>query len=98
MPLGYDRVCSPRSLEVALTEYLNLNSTREILGIDSKRTDKWAMSSGAVANAFGGISGRNADLHDPTYLYVAGLLERGVKVLVYAGKGEFTATQKRADR
>lgn len=55
----------------------------------STRIGPWALSSKAVSAAFGGISGSNSDLHDPTYLYVAGLLERGIRVLVYAGKGEW---------
>jgi hypothetical protein len=82
--------CSSDSLQVALTEYLNRNSTLKTLGIDRKWQGPWSVSSQPVYIAMGGIaSSLSMDLHHQTYLYVAGLLERDVRVLVYAGKGEF---------
>lgn len=82
-------VCKTAALDTALREYMNFNTTRETLGIDPEWEGPWSLSSSTVAAAFGGISGSNSDLHDPTYLYVAGLLERGIRVLVYVGKVDF---------
>ncbi|KAK8845643.1 hypothetical protein IAR55_006359 [Kwoniella newhampshirensis] len=83
-------VCYPQALSNALDEYLNRNSTLKTLGIDPHWTGPWVSSSAGVAASMGGIaSSPSMDLHHKTYLYVAGLLERGVRVLVYAGKVDF---------
>ncbi len=88
-PMANASSCSSDSLQTALTEYLNRNSTLKTLGIDRKWQGPWSVSSQPVYIAMGGIaSSLSMDLHHQTYLYVAGLLERDVRVLVYAGKGE----------
>lgn len=65
---------------------MNRPSTYTTLGIDpSFPNASWTLSSEAVSTAFGGIgSGAQMDVHHKTYLYVAGLLENGIRVLIYA--------------
>lgn len=68
------------------TEYLNNPNTREILGIDSS-FGNYSSFAFDVNLAF--WNGGDA-LHQ-NQLYVAALLDRGVKVLIYAGTHDFIA-------
>lgn len=67
----------------ALTPYLNTAEVQKTLGIDPEWKGPWVSSSLAVSHAFGGIgSSATLDVHHPTYHYLEGLLERGVRVLI----------------
>ncbi|KAK4698808.1 hypothetical protein P7C70_g7462, partial [Phenoliferia sp. Uapishka_3] len=83
--------CLADPLERSLFKYMNRPSTYAALGIDPAFPNaSWTLSSEAVSVAFGGIgSGSRMDVHRKTYLYVAGLLENGIRVLIYAGKTDF---------
>ncbi|KAL7415404.1 Alpha/Beta hydrolase protein [Mrakia frigida] len=82
--------CSDTSLTAALIPYLNSPKILKTLGIDPDWKGPWVPSSEPVARAFGGIGGEaKMDVHHKTYHYLEGLLERGVRVLVYAGKVDF---------
>lgn len=67
-----------------ITEYLNRPEIRAMLGVDPAVAGNLSSSScdDRVQRDF--VSTRD-ELH-PTYLHVAALLERGVRVLIYAGK------------
>lgn len=65
-----------------ITEYLNLPSTRRLLSIDSSFDSlNWTIASWDVNMAFD-VSG---DVLQSSDKYIEALLERGVKVLIYAG-------------
>ncbi|EKM54964.1 uncharacterized protein PHACADRAFT_255219, partial [Phanerochaete carnosa HHB-10118-sp] len=64
--------------------YLNQSSVREIIGADPA-VKNFASYSGTVGQAFA----RTLDIEFPTQYYVAALLERGVRVLVYVGANDF---------
>jgi len=76
--------------------HLNLNSTREVLGVDG-RVERFFMSSEALQRPARVVltrSGcfelttpvtRRGDMIAPNAYYVAGLLERSISVLIYAG-------------
>ncbi|KAJ7031597.1 Alpha/Beta hydrolase protein [Mycena alexandri] len=64
-----------------ITKYLSDPDTRELLGVDSS-AGNFSSCSAEVGNLF------NARLDKwavPTQYYVAGLLDRGIRVLIYAG-------------
>lgn len=63
-----------------ITQHLNLPGVRQALGVD-KAVKVFKSSSSRVALDF---LATGDVLHD-TSLYAAGLLERGVKILIYAG-------------
>lgn len=69
-----------------MENYLNLNGTRALLGVDDK-VERIELSSHAVNTRF--MSG--LDMQAPGPYYVAGLLERGVDVLIYAGTYDWIA-------
>jgi cathepsin A (carboxypeptidase C) len=61
--------------------YLNLPDVRKVLGVD-KGTHKWESCDNAVGEGFH----LNLDQVGQTWLYVSQLLERGVRILNYAGE------------
>jgi carboxypeptidase C (cathepsin A) len=65
-----------------ITEYLSRPGVRTMLGVDPAVAGNFTSCSGRVGEDF--ESG--LDMFHPTYLYVAGLLERGIRVLIYVGK------------
>ncbi|KAL7412773.1 Alpha/Beta hydrolase protein [Mrakia frigida] len=67
-----------------ISAYLDLPSVRSHLGIHSS-VPPFVGCSSAVGSAFNA----QMDGTGKTYLYVASLLEHGVKVLIYAGKYDF---------
>lgn len=69
-----DSLCYPETKKIGT--YLNLPDVRETLGVESDRHD-WTSCDGGVGNAFR----QNMDASGQTWLYVAQLLERGVRVL-----------------
>jgi len=73
-----DFTCYP--IAANISAYLNLPSIREKLGLDSSAPQHEPFSID-VGNRF---INTGDDFHD-TSLYVAGLLERGIKILIYAG-------------
>jgi carboxypeptidase C (cathepsin A) len=68
-----------------ISGWLSRNDTRKLLGVDRAVPAPFASCSPTVNTAF-----HTADdsLH-PTYLWVAGLLERGVRALVYVGENDW---------
>jgi hypothetical protein len=63
-----------------ITDYLNKPETRELLNVDSS-AGNFTSCSDKVATAFN----QNLDMYHQTQFYVAELLERGIKVLIYVG-------------
>ena len=64
-----------------ISTYLDQPLLRKSLGVDESIGNFTSCS-----NAVGAAFGRTQDVAYPTYLYVAQLLERGIKVLVYVGE------------
>jgi len=64
-----------------MIDWLSLNSTRELLGVDPAVPAGLAACNDTVYNAFVAT----LDEYHETYTQVSQLLERGVRVLVYAG-------------
>jgi hypothetical protein len=64
-----------------MNDWLSLNSTRELLGVDPAVPAGFAACNDTVGNAFAAT----LDEYHETYTQVSQLLERGVRVLVYAG-------------
>ena len=64
--------------------YLNLAETRALLGVSEKRAN-WSSCSSQVGQRFHA----SMDPYHPTRFYVSNLLERGVRVLNYAGTFDF---------
>ncbi|KZT24376.1 serine carboxypeptidase [Neolentinus lepideus HHB14362 ss-1] len=79
-----DTMCYPLTKDIAA--FLNLPSTRAALGVDPA-VPSFASCNYDILNAFA----RADDALAPPFTtdYVAGLLERGVRVLVYAGSVDF---------
>ncbi|KAJ7118927.1 Alpha/Beta hydrolase protein [Mycena epipterygia] len=73
-----DTLCYPATKQIA--SYLNLPSTREILGIDSSHPNM-SLVGWAVNSAFSA----SGDVLRSSTLYIEALLNHGVRVLVYAG-------------
>jgi cathepsin A (carboxypeptidase C) len=68
-----------------ISEYLSRPIIQTILGVDPSVTGNFSSCSNRVGTAF------NAALDEfhPTYHYVAALLERDVRVLIYVGKNDW---------
>ncbi|KAF9031300.1 serine carboxypeptidase [Panaeolus papilionaceus] len=64
-----------------ITNYLSLPEVRSKLGVDPSVTGNFTSCSNKVGSAFG----QAQDLLHPSTDYVAALLERGVRVLIYVG-------------
>lgn len=77
-----ETLCYP--LSVNISNYLNLPFIRKALGVDDA-VPEHVMASPDVGRRFLSLGD---ELHD-TSLYVAGLLERGVKILIYVGDHDF---------
>lgn len=71
-------LCYPESDKI--TEYLNANSTRNLLGVEI--SGNFTSCSSDVGRAFALHMDRVAVR---TQYYIAGLLDRGIRVLIYAG-------------
>nr|GAT52547.1 predicted protein [Mycena chlorophos] len=89
-PYDISRLCpgSPDCsdvLEAPIIEYLNRADVQSMLGIDPSRKT-FAACAYDVVDAFGGLQG---DVMHGSTEYVAGLLERGVRVLIYAGSYDY---------
>lgn len=69
--------CAPRSIR----SYLDRPEIREMLGVDPSLTLNFSSCSNAVGYAFY----KTLDEYRNTQYYVAALLERGVRVLIYVG-------------
>ena len=61
--------------------YLSQQEVRDSLGVDPSITGNFTSCSSVVGSAFRA----NLDGYHPTYHYVAALLERGVRTLIYVG-------------
>lgn len=64
-----------------MIDYLSLDSTRKLLGVDSAVPTGFVICNGTVSHAFTTA----LDVYHETYTHVSQLLERGIRVLVYAG-------------
>ena len=64
-----------------MIDWLSLDSTRKLLGVDPAVPAGYAACNDTVYNAFAAT----LDEYHETYTQVSQLLERGVRVLVYAG-------------
>ncbi|KIM38984.1 hypothetical protein M413DRAFT_447347 [Hebeloma cylindrosporum] len=74
-----DTLCYPVTKHIS--SYLDRPSVRSQLGVDPSITSNFSSCSSEVGQAFW----QNLDEYRPTYNYVAALLERGVKALIYVG-------------
>jgi carboxypeptidase C (cathepsin A) len=74
-----DTLCYPITKHIS--NYLSQPSVRESLGVDPAVKGNFTSCSNTVGTAFATA----LDMYHPTYLYVAGLLERGVRALIYVG-------------
>ncbi|KAG9219396.1 hypothetical protein CCMSSC00406_0005290 [Pleurotus cornucopiae] len=61
-------------------DYMNLNTTRKLLGVETP--GEFSSCSSAVS---AGFAAHMDKWRSPTQVYVAQLLERGIRVLIYAG-------------
>jgi hypothetical protein len=68
--------------------YVNRPSTRHLLGVD-KFVGNWSLASWALSSAFD----RSLDAYRSSAYYVANLLERDIKVLIYVGKARVPPVQ-----
>ncbi|KAJ7028891.1 serine carboxypeptidase [Mycena alexandri] len=73
-----DTLCYPQTKHIS--NYLNLSSTRTMLGID-----EWSPEFALVGWPVNAAFDTSGDVLKSSALYIAALLERGVRVLVYAG-------------
>lgn len=64
-----------------MIDWLSLNSTRRLLGVDPAVPTGFVACNDTVGNAF---TATLDEFHE-TYTHISQLLERGVRVLVYAG-------------
>ncbi|PPQ84535.1 hypothetical protein CVT25_007605, partial [Psilocybe cyanescens] len=67
-----------------IEHYLNLPEIRSTLGVDPK-VSNYTLNSNKVNAEFT----KNLDPFHPTYEYVAALLDRGVRVLIYVGRNDW---------
>ncbi|EIN13162.1 serine carboxypeptidase [Punctularia strigosozonata HHB-11173 SS5] len=74
-----ETLCYPITKHIS--SFLDLPSVRDALGVDPAVTGNFTSCSSAVGAQFHGAM----DMYRPTYLYVAALLERGVRALIYVG-------------
>jgi cathepsin A (carboxypeptidase C) len=65
-----------------ISAYLDRPEVRTQLGVDKSITGNFSSCSDRVGNDFA----NNLDEYHPTHHYVAALLERNIKVLIYVGK------------
>ncbi|KAL7418832.1 hypothetical protein Q5752_006516 [Cryptotrichosporon argae] len=90
-PYDVSKPCTRKELSESLCysetkkigEYLNLPEVRSLLGVHGKKD--WGSCDGGVFRAFTA----SLDSVGQTWLYVAALLERGVRILNYAGTLDF---------
>ncbi|KZT58121.1 serine carboxypeptidase [Calocera cornea HHB12733] len=73
-----ETLCYP--ITTKITDYLNLPSTRNLLGVDDG-VSSFELCANKVWKAFNG----RMDIHAPNTYYVANLLERGISILNFAG-------------
>jgi len=78
-----DALCYPVAKHIV--RYLERPDVRSELGVDPSLPQDFAMCSTTVGNRF---DSRMDGAH-PTHLYVAALLERNVKTLIFAGVADF---------
>jgi carboxypeptidase C (cathepsin A) len=78
-----DSLCYPVMKQISA--WLSRNDTRAALGVDDVSAP-FALCSWPVNAAFHAAG----DFFAPTYLWVAGLLERGVRTLIYVGENDWT--------
>ncbi|KJA20896.1 hypothetical protein HYPSUDRAFT_141602 [Hypholoma sublateritium FD-334 SS-4] len=76
---GPSDLCYPQTR--VIRDYLDNPSVRATIGVDSHLTKNFTSCSADVGRAFGATQ----DVLHPTADYVASLLERGVRVLIYVG-------------
>ncbi|KDQ51312.1 hypothetical protein JAAARDRAFT_140320 [Jaapia argillacea MUCL 33604] len=74
-----ETLCYP--VTKAISQYLSRPDIRSLLGVDPSIPQNFSSCNHAINADFSLAQDR---LH-PTYLYIAGLLERGVKALIYVG-------------
>ncbi|KAK4684296.1 hypothetical protein P7C73_g5896, partial [Tremellales sp. Uapishka_1] len=77
-----DSLCYPVTKKIKT--YLDLPDVRGLLGVSVKR-DNWSSCDDGVNRAFG----MSLDSTAQTWLYVTQLLERGIRILNYAGTQDF---------
>ncbi|WVR03482.1 hypothetical protein IAU60_000473 [Kwoniella sp. DSM 27419] len=88
-PYDVSKPCSPKELGDSLCypvtkkigNYLNLPEVRDLLGVHHHRNN-WASCDNGVGMRFS----QSMDSVGQTWLYVGGLLERGIRVLNYVGQ------------
>ncbi|KAF9220866.1 serine carboxypeptidase [Gyrodon lividus] len=86
-PYDISKKCEgdPESLCYPVTKhirnYLDLPLTRTLLGVDSSVSSNFSSCSGTVGLAFTNAQ----DEYHQTYTHISGLLERGVRALIYVG-------------
>lgn len=68
-----------------ITDYLSRSKIQSKLGVDPKAQGNFTLTAMDVGTTFI----RNLDHVRQTYHYVAALLERGVKILIYVGKNDW---------
>ncbi|WWC66700.1 uncharacterized protein I206_100604 [Kwoniella pini CBS 10737] len=91
-PYDVTKACSPKELSDSLCypitkkigTYLDLPDVRQLLGVHDHRGN-WTSCDNGVNRRFG----QSLDITGQTWLYVAGLLERGIRVLNYVGMQDF---------
>ncbi|KAF8190071.1 serine carboxypeptidase [Pholiota molesta] len=76
---GPSDLCYPQTQFIR--NYLDDPSVRKLIGVDSSITKNFTSCSSDVGQAFGATQ----DILHPTADYVAALLERGIRVLIYVG-------------
>ncbi|KAG5640325.1 hypothetical protein DXG03_009214 [Asterophora parasitica] len=81
---GPSDLCYPVTAHI--TAYLNSSSTRTLLGVDPSIPTPYSICSGPVSSVF---DAARDEERPETPLHVAALLERGVRVLIYAGTYDF---------
>ncbi|KAJ7778723.1 serine carboxypeptidase [Mycena maculata] len=86
-----DTLCYPEPKQIA--NYLNLPSTRDILGI-APSFPNISLVGWAVNSAFSA----SGDVYRSSTHYIAALLERGVRVLIYAGTSDLACNFVGNDR
>ncbi|EIN13363.1 serine carboxypeptidase, partial [Punctularia strigosozonata HHB-11173 SS5] len=74
--------------------YLSRPDVQEAMGVDPARRGPYAPCDYAIQSAFHAAMDRN----QPTHLHVAALLERGIRVLVYAGTNDMLCSWVGNDR
>ncbi|KDR70070.1 hypothetical protein GALMADRAFT_255459 [Galerina marginata CBS 339.88] len=74
-----ETLCYPQTKFIR--DFLDKPSVRSLLGVDKSITQNFSSCSHDVGGAFGATQ----DILHPTKDYVAALLERGVRVLIYVG-------------